>query len=133
MSNEMKDWMNDTVKENRELCRLYPFLDCDRTYNFTWLDSVPIGWQESFLCMCQTLEPFKEDFEILEIKEKYGQLRVYILTDNEVDEYGTTYAQVEEVINSYCKSTIGICPACGKEKSKEKYLCEDCIREAATL
>ena len=131
MSNEMKDWMNDTVKENKELCKLYPFLDCDRTYNFTWLDSVPIGWQESFLRMCQTLEPFKEDFEILEIKEKYGQLRVYILTDNEVDEYGVTYAQVEEVINSYCKSTISICPACGKEKSKEKYLCEDCIKEAS--
>ena len=129
----MKDWMNDTVKENKELCRLYPFLDCDRTYNFTWLDSVPIGWQESFLRMCLTLDPFKEDFEILEIKEKYGQLRIYILTDNEVDEYGMTYAQVEEVINSYCKSTINICPACGKEKSKEKYLCEDCIKEAATL
>ena len=67
MSNEMKDWMNDTVEENRKLCELYPFLDCDHTYEFTWLDFVPTGWQESFLSMCQKLVPFKEDFEIFEI------------------------------------------------------------------
>ena len=127
----MKDWMNDTVKENKELCRLYPFLDCDYTCESTWLDYIPIGWHESFLRMCQTLDPFKEDFEILEIKEKYGQLRIYFWTDGDTDEYGEIYDQVAEIINSYCKSTIDICPACGKEKSKEKYLCEDCIKEAA--
>lgn len=131
MSNEMKDWMNDTVQENKKLCELYPFLDCDRTYEFTWLDSVPIGWQESFLSMCQKLDPFKEDFKILEIKEKYGQLRVYFWTDDEVDEYGEIYNQVEEIINSYCNSTTTICLACGKEKSKKKYLCEDCMRKVA--
>ena len=132
MSNEMKDWMNDTVQENKKLCELYPFLDCDYTYEFTWLDSVPIGWQEGFLSMCQKLDPFKEDFKILEIKEKYGQLRVYFWTDDEVGEYGEIYNQVEEIINSYCNSTTTICPACGKEKSKKEYLCEDCTKEAAS-
>ena len=132
MSNEMKDWMNDTVQENKKLCELYPFLDCDYTYEFTWLDSVPIGWQEGFLSMCQKLVPFKEDFKILEIKEKYGQLRVYFWTDDEVDEYGEIYNQVEEIINSCCNSTTTICPACGKEKSKKEYLCEDCTKEAAS-
>ena len=132
MSNEMKDWMNDTVQENKKLCKLYPFLDCDYTYEFTWLDSVPMGWQGSFLSMCQKLVPFKEDFKILEIKEKYGQLRVYFWTDDEVDEYGEIYNQVEEIINSYCNSTTAICLACGKEKSKKEYLCEDCTKEAAS-
>lgn len=74
MSNEMKDWMNDTIEENRKLCRLYPFLDCDYTYEFTWLDSVPMGWQESFLSMCQKLVPFKGDFKIFEIKRSMVNL-----------------------------------------------------------
>ena len=100
MSNEMKDWMNDTVEENRKLCELYPFLDCDHTYEFTWLDFVPTGWQESFLSMCQKLVPFKEDFEIFEIKEKYGQLRVYFWVEKKNKKYEEIYKQVEEIINT---------------------------------
>lgn len=131
MSNKMKDWMNDTVQENKKLCGLYPFLDCDYTYEFTWLDYVPEGWQKSFLFMCQALYPYRNDFEILEIKEKYGQLRIYFWTDEDTDEYGEIYEQAAKIINSYCESTTTICPACGKEKSKKNYLCEDCMREAA--
>ena len=131
MSNETKNWIVDTVEENKKLCEIFPFLNCDSTYEYTWLDNIPEGWQESFLSMCKKLVPFKEDFEIFEIKEKYGQLRVYFWTDDEVDEYGEIYNQVEEIINSYCNSTTTICLACGKEKSKKKYLCEDCMRKVA--
>lgn len=131
MSNEMKDWMNDTAQENKKLCELYPFLDCDYTYEFTWLDYVPEGWQKSFLFMCQALYPYRNDFEILEIKEKYGQLRIYFWTDEDIDGYGEIYEQAAKIINSYCEFTTTICPACGKEKSKKNYLCEDCMREAA--
>ena len=126
MSNEMKDWISDTIKENKELCMLYPFLDCDHTYESTWLDFVPIGWQESFLRMCQKLYPFKKDFEIFEIKEKYGQLRVYIWTDDEIDVDRKIYDQVQEVIDSFCEEAAHICIKCGGTLEVKDCLCKTC-------
>ena len=52
-------------------------------YEFTWVNEVPEGWRELFLEKCIRLSDIldcdhsENEFRILEIKEKYGELRIY--------------------------------------------------------
>lgn len=70
---------------NKTIIKLYPFLyDGREDYDFswTWCDFVPESVQEQFAAMCfsvslqlKALEI--EDFYFIEVKEKYGELRIY--------------------------------------------------------
>lgn len=111
---------------NTGLCAIFPFLYCDSEYKTTWLDYVPLGWREKFLEMCDALAPWRNKFEILQIKEKYGQLRVYIWTDDEVDVGGEIYDQVKKVVDSFCKETAHICMKCGSTLEVKDCLCKTC-------
>lgn len=77
---------------NKSLCYIMPFLvpimsdgnpPNGYNYEFTWLDEVPEGWRELFLEKCVKLSDIldydysENEFRILEIKEKYGELRIY--------------------------------------------------------
>ena len=77
---------------NKSLCYIMPFLipimsddepPNGYDFEFTWLDEVPEGWRELFLEKCVKLSDIldydysENEFRILEIKEKYGELRIY--------------------------------------------------------
>lgn len=81
---------------NYFLIKKYPFLLCrnrwngkplEDKYSFTELDDMPLGWRKSFgRKLCQDIKDlfvisgykdFIEKYRIVQIKEKYGQLRWY--------------------------------------------------------
>ena len=76
---------NEEVKQyNKELCEKYPFLEYDDEYLGTWLDDMPNGWRLAFgIEFCEELRnelikyDFLEKFRILQLKEKYAEMRCY--------------------------------------------------------
>ena len=121
------DYTRDQLK-NWILCGKYPFLipkywnretmqyeiDKDYKYNFTKLDEMPDGWKKAFgEMMCEEIKQelirckYLDEYRILQIKEKYGELRWY---DN-----GTPVdCKVPEIIDNYSMLSQNICIICGK-------------------
>lgn len=121
MSNEYKDWINEFTSEqllNMTLCHKYPILlspeDEEKTeYLSTQLDSIPEGWRNNFgeqlLADLQSKADslgLTEDFYIVQMKEKYGSLRVYVSQYN---------SEIEEIISHYEHKSVRVCASCGRE------------------
>lgn len=113
----------ETRENNRELCKKYPFLiphnrwtdkiPEDWNYEYTELDDMPDGWRiafgEQFCADIQhELDKLKPetaaDFRVLQIKEKFGQLRFYA---NWVTE------GIDEVVRQYENLSERTCIRCG--------------------
>lgn len=116
---QLKNWI---------LVNKYPFLlpkywnaesmtyEVDKDYDYTWteLDAMPMGWRKAFgEIMCEEIkeELIKhnclDEYLILDIKEKFGQLRWY---DN-----GTPIGcNVSQIIDKYSVLSENICFICGK-------------------
>ena len=107
---------------NKELIESYPWLARRNRYNdelleddqWTELDDMPDGWRIAFgEQMCKEMnnemltwsEEEYDDFRIIEIKEKYGSLRVYVNHEPE---------KLHEIIKKYSKMSEEICVDCGK-------------------
>lgn len=98
-----------------------------------WKDDLPDGWVLEFQKFCYLLSytAFKEgigDFEVLQVKEKFGSARVYVAPYNE---------KVEAVINSFEGATMRICNVCGKEATKLSTdwilpYCDECFEKNHT-
>jgi hypothetical protein len=65
------------------------------------------------------------DMEIVQVKEKYGELRVYIMPD---------YDALDDLIDEYTKKSIHICEVCGKPGTLQdigghwyKTICQECL------
>ena len=87
-------------------------VDPDYNYKFTELDAMPDGWRKAFgEMMCEEIYNALvecgglDDYMILDIKEKYGQLRWYS---------SPSYKEVEEIIDKYSVLSENICIICGK-------------------
>ena len=134
---------------NKELVEKYPFLiirtdwytgkplsEDEINYEHTWWDDIPEGWAKAFgIQMCdELLEILKEgnclnDYRIVQIKEKYGSLRIY---DNGTpleirDKYYTWLQKYEDLSEK-------ICIMCGEPATHEtrgwtNYVCESCYNE----
>lgn len=144
MSNEFKDWMGDFTTEQRknyELCMKYPILmprdDPEFCYEYTKLDLFPAGWRQAFgeqwakdvqeAINKMSIDAQKEAY-ITDIKEKWGQLRVFLSVFSE--ELGT-------VLKKYEQFSETVCCQCGKSKTEVfagwfSYLCDDCEDELMT-
>lgn len=122
---------------NEELIKEYPFLEVKDPYgpgNWSncWLDDLEPGWRKAFgEDLCRDLKAaIKKDgcentFEILQIKEKYAELRFYAVG------YGDN---VRNVISKYEELSRYICGHCGKPATKITRgwyypLCNDCIED----
>ena len=117
------DYTREQLK-NWILCGKYPFLIPrydwseeiieDYDYTSTYLDDIPIGWKKAFgEMMCEEIKQelircnYLNEYRILQIKEKYGELRWY---DN-----GTPInCKVPEIIDNYSMLSQNICIVCGK-------------------
>lgn len=99
-------------------------------YEFTELDDMPSGWRTAFgETLCSELKEELEKhgaldrYRIVQIKEKYGQLRWY---DNGNTETGY------KIINKYTELSERTCICCGKPATRittwwiSPY-CDDCV------
>lgn len=145
MSNEFKDLIGDFTaeqRENYELCMKYPILiphnDEEFYYEYTQLDFFPIGWKNAFgeqwakevqEAINKMPINFQKDAYIMDIKEKWGQLRIFLSVCSE---------ELEEVLQKYEKLSESVCMQCGKSKTRGfggwfSYLCKDCEQELKNL
>ena len=116
---------------NRELCRRYPFLiprywsgklawdvkwdgRKEKAYFRTLAENFPSGWWKAFgLDLCEELRQdlikcnYLYDFRMLEIKEKWGELRIYTCG---LPEGSDTW----DIIDDYSALSRNICISCGK-------------------
>lgn len=85
---------NKLIEFNQWLVEQYPFLEVNLEYpgseetvkdfRYTWLDDMPKGWVKAFgLDLCDEIKEelircnFLNEYKILQIKEKWGELRWY--------------------------------------------------------
>lgn len=113
------------IEKNKELCEKYPFLIPrnrwtdkileDYNYEYTELDALENGWKIAFgEQLCEELKEALiktnclDDYRIIQIKEKWGFLRWYSNTNDEI----------RKVISKYEKMSKYICKHCGKPATK---------------
>lgn len=121
----------DRQRYNSVLCSEFPFLKCifdEYDYEYTWLDNVSVGWRSMFLELCKGIKreiqkDLLNDFCILDVKEKFGGLRVYVLGANE---------EIERLLDEYEKKSRKICVGCGEPATHRtlgwvRFYCEKCL------
>lgn len=102
--------------------------------SFNWYDSIPKGWRIAFgeMMVKEIDDVVKKNnievggdfgFRILEIKEKWGELRVYC---------GTYEEEIERIIDNYSVLSGNICISCGKPdvpytKGYILPICKECF------
>ena len=112
-----------TVEENKALLEKYPILRQRNVYTgepivnndeYTYLDAMPQGWAKAFgIPMFEDIQnevntwpkEEQEHFFFTDIKEKFGELRVYTshMTDN-----------LFKILEAYCAISRNVCIVCGK-------------------
>lgn len=110
----------------------YNFYDGLEKYTYTWFSEIPCGWRKAFGKQlvkdidCWLKEHNITDFKIIQLKEKFGGLRIY---------HNAPYQLDEDVIRKYEELSVNTCIRCGKpakyfstgwispfcEKCKNKY------------
>lgn len=87
-------------------------------YEYTELDNMPDGWRKAFgIMMCEELrdELIRVDdldrWRILELKEKYGMLRLY-------DNGHKADSKIGDIINKYEQISERRCVVCGKPATR---------------
>ena len=139
--NEYQEWLSDFTadeKRNYELCMEYPILapknDDEWQYEYTMLDFFPAGHKKAFgeqwakevqAAINKMPINVQKDAYIMDIKEKWGQLRIFLSVCSE---------ELEEVLQKYEKLSESVCMQCGKSKTRGfggwfSYLCDDCEQE----
>lgn len=101
-------------------------------YDYTMLDLLPEGWRKTFgLQMCEDIKKalIKNNalhkWRIIELKEKWGMLRLY----------GTdSYLELEEVLDYYEDLSMCYCINCGKPvryvtMGYTEYVCRECFEK----
>lgn len=129
-------------EQNKQLCETYPFLlphnrwtddvSEDFDYSYTELDDMPDGWRQAFgLQMCDELKNVLEkidkinEFRIVQIKEKFGELRFYT---NWIDD------DIDKIIDKYTELSRRTCICCGKPATQITTgwispFCDDCVKD----
>ena len=109
----------------------------------SWIDSIPIGWRDSlFEDMCYELMAVLgasvNDFEIEQLKEKYGAIRAYWgwkdirdYTPWEQQVHKDLVNRIEAIIDKYTVISSHTCVSCGRPSTHYTQpwilpLCDDC-------
>lgn len=139
--NEYQEWLSDFTEQqrkNHELCMKYPILmphnDAEFCYEYTKLDFFPAGWKKAFgeqwakevqAAINKMPIGVQKEAYILDIKEKWGQLIVFLSVCSE---------ELDTVLKKYEQLSETVCCQCGKSKTEVfdgwfSYLCDDCENE----
>ena len=133
MSSYDKESIEKIISYNKSLVRKYKFLkfDNDDDYMSTWADMLPTGWRLKFgeSLFKELKKVIKRDklknYKIVEIKEKFGVLRLYSFGGNE---------DTEAVVKKYEDVSQYVCQICGKPAEVVTlnwigFYCKDCARK----
>lgn len=104
----------------------FPFLESEdipyKEPGETWLQSVPEGWQPMFLEMCQNIVKACEAHNypatkvtFLQVKEKFGALRVYWHLEGDENHSKDLYDKIDALIENAEQRSYNMCHVCGKE------------------
>ena len=125
--------MNKRIKKKqtkmkyKRICKRYPFLiirnwktDEPIEYPYTYLDDMPYGWKRAFgIQMCEEIRQtllkadYLNDYRVVQIKEKFGQLRWY---DNGAPE--SIFRELNDIIYKYEDISERTCICCGRPATK---------------
>lgn len=125
-----------------EICQMDPDDNPEWFENWTLLDDMPDGWRKAFgEQMCEEIrnailekgtEEDLQHYRILQIKEKYGQLRWYTSWSTaDLDKIVDKYTALSEETCIRCGKPAAwvscgyispFCDECKKELSRKKYL-----------
>ena len=141
-----------TPEENKTLCDKYPFLkwygdplymgyseDHELDYHYTWEDEIPIGWRKAFcpkmwdeLLKILTKANYLNEFRFTQIKEKWGELRIYFYGIGEASK--KTWDKINAWADKYKELSKQICIECGAPTKymtiwpRVSFVCETCAR-----
>lgn len=104
---------------------------------YTELDRMPVGWRKAFgIDMCQEIKQtllkkggrkLLREYRIMDIKEKYGELRWYS---------NWTFEELEDIIEKYSNRSLSTCIECGEKavwmtdwRDWASPYCDKCIPE----
>ena len=146
-SSEDKNELSTVAKYNKDLLEKYPWLTPynvwtgepleDYNYEYTWADDIPKGWRLAFGDqMLEELDQllrkynFRDEYRIVQIKEKFGGLRWY--DDDGFPEEG--YEEYRDWLCKYEDLSFKTCIDCGKPaigftKGWIVPLCKDCMKD----
>ena len=100
--------------------------------NYDWLTQIPSGWEELGRAMIEECEAINPSYQITDMKEKWGELRVvsYIqdYNDNEWLLPAHNDGEIEEIENRYIKKSARTCCICGAPATKIStgWICPYC-------
>lgn len=148
MSSEYEDWITNLKKMpkdsdgyDRYIVLQYPWA-CIHTWEGKILDGgedasvfywgMPSGWKIAFLeplleeldMAIKNLLPYQQkEFYLLQVKEKYGSLRIYPIWYTD---------EIDEVISKYSKISEQTCCVCGAQATKisKDWICPYCDEHA---
>ena len=110
------------IKSNKKLVKKYPFLKMNDNYKRTWLDEVPYGWQQFALTFFEKIEKILNDHDakdylrIIEVKEKWGKLRIYYsFVNNSKHEQNKWIEDIDRLFTSLENESWKICIDCGRQ------------------
>ncbi len=121
----------DNYELEQEIVRKYPVLRASRSY---WIYDIPRGWLINFgedlvRDLNEAVSKYNSliEFNILEVKEKFGGLRIYIGAMN----CNIFFNAVNEVIEKYEQLSFVVCVGCGNPATKISKtwivpVCEKC-------
>ena len=111
-----EDIKQSADKMAKELVRISESMEFDEE---ALLDMVQEIDDELGRCDC------RDQFEIIEVKEKYGMLRVYWIGKDQFPDG----CNIGDIIFKYEKMSGHICPNCGRYKNPIKWLCGRCAND----
>ena len=130
-----------SIEENKKLVAQMPFLKplCRRNgktldeydYSYTELDAaeIPRGWNALFYNYCLEITPILakanelNDFSFLQVKEKWGELRIYYSGVNH-----EVAVKIDAVEKKYVEMSKKTCCLCGKtgKMTYDGWVCPYC-------
>lgn len=151
MSNIIDDWVADdvlwwttkypflTVKDNS----VHTWLKIGST-DYHWLSDIYPGWVNTFgECMCDellcALDKYVDDFIIIQVKEKFAEIRVYWYwqdreyTEQEQGELKEISNSLNTILHKYANISYQTCVECGKPATRYSRgwtlpYCSECFK-----
>lgn len=138
MHNEYNNCSRDQSEYAKEWISKYPFLMIKSWTNTEedescWLDCMPEGWVKAFgkqMCddLMMALGDYTDEWTIVEVKEKYGELRIY-----DAGCPSDIYDDVQRIIDKYSYISRFVCKDCGSMDARMyddgwmSPFCEECF------
>lgn len=102
----------------------------EKINNYEWLSCIPEGWETIGRKMIEECEAVNPSYQIEDMKEKWGELRVtsYINGDDDWSTSARSNEEIEQIENKYREMSTKICCICGKPATKISigYICPFC-------